>query len=818
MGQKVNLLKTNFAAGEVSPLMHGRVDTTRHKNGAAELLNFVVQPHGGVVRRTGTKFLYKWDNKRILVPFQFSNDESYLLEFYQFGIRVYKNDELILVGGFPLLVVSPYLEQHLEELSFCQSADVLYITHPNYYPRTLARYADNNWVLGLMEHEDGPYRSQVPADREVTLRLTDITPRGVITSTAPEFVVGDVGKFVEYYDEGYLVLAEIKAYVDEYSVSVEPKDNVVNVQDLDPQAVIQVSGNKMCSSLAIWSAETEYCYFKLNGVWYYLTTHDTALVVISNVSHDAMSMGTAPTVKTTTGFLSLTNKIITATLQASDLIFDSNRDVLRHMRLSFGSKNVGLWITSVMSPLYCNVRLGSSMPRDPRNQAAYLSNATTNNWLFGAWHVNNYPALCTIHQQRLILANCPTEKNRVWMSMASDYVSFSTANSDAEVLDSSGLVFSVESGELNPITWLQSGPVLLIGTAGEEFQVKPSSISEALTPKNIQITQQSAHGGKAHIRPLKIGSATIFVQRHGFQLREMMYNFEIDSFVASDLTIISEHILRENGGAKQMVFQQVPYGILWILCNNGKLVSLTYEKEHQVFAWAKHEITGTVISIAVLPSSDQHDDIYVVVKRTLDPQDPWSTYYYVEKFAKMFQPLSETDYAGMVFLDSYKEISSETPFTTITGLSHLEGQEVRVLTDYYSHPVRTVSSGQITLQNAVTHAYVGLNYTSRLKTLPEEGGSPVGTSQGKLKKLDRVDALLKDTIGLKFGVKEPSENTPMSFAGTSPVLGQPPKLFTGYKELKDDSGFSKNLQFYIVQDQPYPLNILSLSQIVVVNE
>jgi hypothetical protein len=58
----------------------------------------------------------------------------------------------------------------------------------------------------------------------------------------------------------------------------------------------------------------------------------------------------------------------------------------------------------------------------------------------------------------------------------------------------------------------------------------------------------------------------------------------------------------------------------------------------------------------------------------------------------------------------------------------------------------------------------------------------------------------------------------MSFIEPEPVMGESPELFSGFRELTDDSGFSKDGKFYIVQDQPYPLTILALNTTLIVNE
>ena len=89
---------TNFTAGELSPRLDGRTDLAKYYNGASELENFVVHPHGGVSRRPGTVFVNEAKDSAVkvrLVPFEFSTTQAYVLEFGALYFRVYKDLSLI---------------------------------------------------------------------------------------------------------------------------------------------------------------------------------------------------------------------------------------------------------------------------------------------------------------------------------------------------------------------------------------------------------------------------------------------------------------------------------------------------------------------------------------------------------------------------------------------------------------------------------------------------------------------------------------------------------------------------------------------------
>jgi hypothetical protein len=762
------------------------------------------------------------------IPFEFNEAEAYVIEFSENKIRFLKNNELVLSVGIPYVVTSTYLESELADLDYTQSGDVLYIVHKNHFPKTLARYSDTNWVLADAVIQDGPYAAVNYLDKNNTLRLTNYSHTAIVTSTVAEFSASTLtytgvtpDPHVEYYEEGLLVIAKVSSYIGTTKLGIIPLQNIVDFAGIDKEAVITWVSGSAYSSLAIWSTETSYSYIKIEDTWYYMTSHQSYPEQIgsppNSYSADVMLAAShrAPDVVPTTGVLTVTDNVITATLTSSLALFSAGRDVGRHFRMTIGKKNVWGWITSVTDSKTAAVRLGTPLPLDPKDRTTFIGGGQSTNWRLGAWYVGNYPQAVTIHQQRLIFAGTPAEPNRVAMSMIDDFVSFSTANKFAEVLDTSGINFSVGTGEVNPIRWMQSGPVLLIGTQGEEFQVKPSNISDPLSPTNISITQQTPYGGRKNIQPIKVGPATLFVQKHGVSVREMTYSFEIDSFTASDLTVVAEHIIRDNGYAVAMCYQQIPNSIVWVCCSNGKLLSFTYEKDHQVFAWAQHELPGGFIeSICRIPNNAiNKDSVYMIVKRTIDG----ATKRYHEYLAPEFQPSSNTDKVGMIYLDSCKSYSG-APTTAITGLTHLEGQTVSIMADGSQHPERVVTGGAITLEWAASIVHVGLKYTSYIKTLSLEGGSQFGTSIGKLKKIQRLDIQLHATIGLKYGRNYPETGDTLSFVESEPFLGQSPNLFSGFVQLRDDAGFNYDGQFCIVQDQCYPCTILSLMPTVIVNE
>lgn len=837
-------IQTNFTAGEISPLLYGRTDISKYFNGVREITNFIVKPQGGAVRRSGTRFVHEVktsSKKTILIRFEFSVVQAYILEFGDQYIRFYRNEGIIESSpGTPYEISTPYLEADLENLYVTQSADILYIAHPSYAPRKLSRTAHTSWTLSTLSNEDGPYLDENTS--VVSLNLETIVDSATLKSTTNDFVAGDVNKYVEFYYKGNLVLGKILTYVGAKEVTVAIQDNTIIQSSIDPSAeILSVAGeappkvdptavmsyaaaaapapNRIRASVTTWSSQSENCFIKVGGVWYKTGAHaaQTETVAVTwgnNYSADVIEIASTPTMLASfgsTGVLTVSNRTITAVLKASASTFASS-DVGRQVRLNFLSEQVAATITAYTSATQVSVTLNRMMPFDRKKPDTYLGNAITSIWKFGAWYTGNYPSVVTFHEERLVFANTSLQPQTLWFSVSGDYENFAPTDNQSKVLDDSAMTYTIASGKINAIVWLASGPVLLVGTAGAESQIKPSSLNESLTPTNIQITQQTDKGSLSTCRPERVGSSLLFIQRQGRKLIEMTYEFQIDAHVSEDITVLSEHILRRHGAGKFISYQGEPNSILWISTEDGPLIGVTYEKKQEVIAWHKHVIGGTgvyVESIACIPSEDlKYTTLWMVVKRTING----STKRYVEFMEKEFDPETPDDKDQMFFVDSGLSYDG-SPTNTVTGLAHLEGETVQVVADGAVRPDCVVDSGSITFQGQPAEiVHVGLKQGAggaTIRTLPVDAGSDYGTAQGKMKRIEKLVIRFKDTLGISYG-ENPANLNNLSFRATNDPMGVTPPLFSGDKQILFSGTYTLLPDYYIRQEQPYPATILAL--------
>lgn len=144
-----SVLQPTFAAGELSPSASARTDIARYYTGLKLCRNFMVMPYGGVRNRPGTKFVCEVaDSTKLnrLIPFQFNDAQTYILQFGDLNMRVIKDGGQVISGGGPYQLTMPYTQSDLPQLNYTQSADLMTFAHPTYKPRELGRLAHDNWI------------------------------------------------------------------------------------------------------------------------------------------------------------------------------------------------------------------------------------------------------------------------------------------------------------------------------------------------------------------------------------------------------------------------------------------------------------------------------------------------------------------------------------------------------------------------------------------------------------------------------------------------------------------------------------------------
>lgn len=256
---KASPIQTSFNAGEFSPTLEGRVDVAKYASSCQSITNFVPMVQGPAKRRSGTRFVTEVKDSDVhtwLLRFEFSEDQAYILEFGDYYIRFYTNHAQLVTGSVSAWVTgtvygvgdlrsngginyycevahtagtfatdlaagkwyalsgaiyeipSPYAAADLTDtlgqlrLRTVQSADVVYMVHPDYPPQKLQRFAATKWIIEELLTIEGPFED---VDPEETVTVYASAETGTVTLTASSgiFESGDVGSL--FYLEQKLV-------------------------------------------------------------------------------------------------------------------------------------------------------------------------------------------------------------------------------------------------------------------------------------------------------------------------------------------------------------------------------------------------------------------------------------------------------------------------------------------------------------------------------------------------------------------------------------------------------------------------------------
>lgn len=206
---KFHYQQTKFNAGIYDAVLDGYRDAPKREYSIKDSLNMLPMVQGGMIRRGGSVFIGEVKNSSqnsFLYRFKFNALQAVCLEFGDNYIRFYE-DRVQLEGSpsVPLEVATVYDHEDFfdaEELlrfQFLQSADVIYIVHPDYKPYALKRFDQTTWQIDAMDWVEMPYTEINGTDTT----LTAASGTGTMTVTASSttginngdgFKASDVGR------------------------------------------------------------------------------------------------------------------------------------------------------------------------------------------------------------------------------------------------------------------------------------------------------------------------------------------------------------------------------------------------------------------------------------------------------------------------------------------------------------------------------------------------------------------------------------------------------------------------------------------------
>lgn len=750
------IILTQFNSGELSPLISGRVDIDAYRKGSRSMMNFIPTVQGPAKRRAGTQYLGHSGNKTLLIPFVRSSTEAYVCELSSGSMRFWYNGGLI---GLPIGTLYSQADLFYDDgtpaIQAVQSADVMYLVHPNHPPQKLQHFSPTNWTLTAPQFMDGPWLPE-NSDTGNYMQISNYLGSGVtVTADSDTFSPNCVGQLLRIYQSD---LSQVKAWY--------PGQ--------------RTTGGAIAPGIYERSGPNNYLCLDASspsGVVTWVETGSDTLITTSGAQWDG----------------------------PRDKVPDPNSPgnyYARGVQWGYADSGYGVGIiTQYLDAQHVVINVLRNFPKSLMTTGGMF--VKSNRWQLGAWSKDNgYPSCVCFFRERLTFGGGIW----VWMSVAGDFENFADQTFGVVAQDNA-VTQLILSDEINTVKWLSPSDILLVGTEGSEHVIEQNTLNEPFGPLNVATNKQSNYGGRA-IPPIRVGGSSFFVTRTGRQLREFVYEVQPDNYESHDATVLSEQVTQT--GLVDMDWALNPDSVIWCARSDGKLVGFTINKEQQCQAWHPHQLggDGKIISIAVVPSPDGlSDSVHFTVQRVING----STVYYIERLKPTF--LDGDDQEDAFYVDCGSTYDGAAT-TTISGLSYLEGETVSVFADGQPVADKTVSGGSITLDVAASVVQVGLPYPSWILPMKIEAGATDGTSQGDIKRINKVVFRFLNSLGGKYGADPTNPDLyadDLSYSDIPTAISDGTTFFTGdTPQLAWPDGYSQAGHLGLYTDQPLPMTLCAI--------
>lgn len=854
----------SFNTGLVSPRLLGNTNVQKYQNALADSLNLVCGQYGFITARPGFKYIAQANSnsvKSYLYPFQYSNEQTYILEFTTNAIRFFKDSGQILQGrgitnGTFTSDLSGWTTRNSGTGAVVQSAGKAAFTstgvgnEARMYQTIVRAGIEQYTVTCDVSTSSITYRVGVTAGGS-TLGTGTLTVGTAKTFTFTPTTNTTV--YIEFEETGTAELDNVVVSSPTYKI-----DSTYAVADCAELCLAQ-------SYDTVYITHPSYAPRKL--VRYGHDNWALETVVLEDGAYlDENTTSTTITPSGTSGSVTLTasssifsstdvgrlvrykagvdneDAVLYGSPGATQTYFDipfypqTSTDVEVYRIAATGAKtllayNAGapganeFTIASgqvqINAALAAGVQLlvqrkntgsgewswltitaytsGTQVTATVSGDALGGTNASTY-WRLGAFSATTgYPKLCTFHNQRLWFANTTTQPDGLWSSAIQDFGNFSPDNSLNKGQVDSDTAISVTVSGIIAIQAMKATNVLLLMGEGIYSVNKGTT---GITASNITVVKEEATIA-SDIAPVVTANEIIFAENQRKALRSVGFTFQSDSYTTFNLNLLTDNIF-EDSQVSKMVYQTSPFPVIWAIKDDGSLVSCTYDKEQEIYAWNKHTVGGTSVeveSIAVIPQGSS-SQLWAVIKRTING----GTKRYVELMADFFYLDTQEDAA---FSDSYL-VYDGASVSTLTGLSHLEGQTVRVQSEGGMQTNKTVSSGSITLDLATTHAVVGLSYNMYGETVPLDLGKQTGAAIGSASRISDIIFDLYETYGLQVGYDSTdTQEVNLRPAGLTGGTAYP--LYTGQVRASLNSNTELNYKVYFSNPYALPFTIRNLT-------
>lgn len=663
-------------------------------------------------------------------------------------------------------IPNPYAEADLFDIHYVQSADILTFTHPTYPPKELRRNGATNWTLTDVNFS------------------APINPPSSVTVT--KYIPTSASVNVDTYQDIY------------YTVTATAADGVSQSGQATPAFVannIYVTG---AYNTITWTAVTGASRYKVykrqGGIYGYIGQTTGLSIVDDNIAPD---LGITPPI--------YNNDFTSAGNYPSAVSYFEQR------RCFAGTTNdpQKIWMTrsgtesdmSYSIPTREDDRIEFRVAAREANTIRHVIPLTQLLLLTAAaeWRVSSVnsdvitPTSISVRPQSYVgasnvqpsiinnsLVYCAARGGHVrelgysWQS--NGFITGDLSLRAAHLFDTYELVDMCYSKAPHPIIWFVSTSGDLIGLTyipeqqlGAWHHHDTDGVFESCTV----VAESGEDVLYVVVKRTVNGNTVRYIERQASRVFE---NVEECFFVDSGLTY--------NGTNTGSTTMTVTGGTTW-----GPADSLTITASSATFAYPATTDVGDAIVLTGTDGTQYRFSIYATSSTTV--------------------ATGRVDKVIPAALRSTATTSWSFARNSISGLSHLEGKTVSILTDGAVHPQRVVTSGSIDLERAATIVTVGLPIVADMQTLPMAAQIDAGFGQGRVKNVNKAWLRVFQSSGIFIG---PNENNLVEAKqrstepyGTAPAL-KSQEILIVLTPTWADSG-----QVFVRQSDPLPLTLVGMT-------
>jgi hypothetical protein len=220
-----------------------------------------------------------------------------------------------------------------------------------------------------------------------------------------------------------------------------------------------------------------------------------------------------------------------------------------------------------------------------------------------------YPVSVTFHEGRLYFAGSKSQPTTFWGSVVSNFFDFELG----EGLDDQSVSATITTASLNEIVDIFSGRDLQIFTTGGEFYI-PQPVGEPIIPSNLSVKVATRNGAKPGVPVAGLDSGTIFVQRQGKSLNELLFTDAELAYTTAALSLLSGHLLKTpiDMAIRRATSTEESDRLFIVNGDDGSVSVFSLNRAQQVIAPSSFTTDGNFLAVGI-----DIDDAYAIVNRTV---------------------------------------------------------------------------------------------------------------------------------------------------------------------------------------------------------